>query len=51
MKVNKNHSNDFADQEANLQHEMLNELSGNTTSRDAFIQNSPPKKTVLEGMN
>ena len=34
---NKNKSTDIADQDANFQQEMLNELNGNTTSRDTSI--------------
>ena len=35
--ANKKNSTDFADQDAKLQQEMLNELSGSTTSRDTSI--------------
>ena len=48
---NKNNSNDFADQDANVQHEMQNELGGNTTSRDTSIQNAPSKQNCLEDMD
>ena len=48
---NKNKSTDIADQDANFQQEMLNELSGNTTSRDTSIQNFPPKQNCLEDID